>query len=121
MKRPQRPKSYQLPSFIELRPVKPKMRKPYWMVKTDRIGVTTCRTKAEAYEAINARMLRAYMTDQELYQALYKSCGCVLVNQWAYFRKGKFYIAKDDKHEWHHADEVDMLLYLAAQNQQEAA
>ena len=114
--RPPRPAAYSLPAFIELKPVKMPMRKPYWSLKTDRVGICVCSTKAQAYAMLERRIARATMTDEQLYEELYRNCGGVLVNSWAYHKhRDGTYTANDDKHEWHHADEVEMLFWLAEQ------
>lgn len=120
--RPPRPAAYSLPAFIELKPVKHKMQKPYWSLKTDRVGIATANTKADIYKMLEWRMAKATMDDDQLYADLYNRCGGVLVNPWAYYiHRDGTYTAKDDKHEWHNADEVEMLKYLAAQRREARA
>lgn len=112
--RPPRPKAYCLPSMIELKPVKRKFQKPYWHVKTDKIGVCVCRTKAEAYAYLDRRMKKVFMDDQELYETLLNLHWDVLRYP-THFRKdrdGQTYTATDDKHDWRFADEVELLLWF---------
>ena len=55
------------------------------------------------------------LTDEELYEVLWRDCGGTLCNPWAYeYRESEdLFIDKKDKHEWHRGDEVRMLRYLA--------
>lgn len=117
MKRPPTPAAYCLPSFIELKPVKNKMQKPYWSVRTDSVGVYTCSTKAKAHAYLRARLLRADMSDGEIYEQLRGPLGLVLLYPQHYSKSkcGQYYQSKDDKHEWHHADEVGFMLWYIAQ------
>lgn len=113
--RPPRPKAYSLPSFIELKPVKRKFQKPYWYLKTDSVGAFTCQTKAQAFEFLKARLEKTNMNDCELYESLRKRHDLILLYPEHYNKKGDIYVERYDKHDWHEADEVDMLFWLSDQ------
>lgn len=123
--RPPRPATYQRPKEWHIELVKKPMQKPYWILHTDNHGPCICQSRTQAMQALAYYISLAALSDDQLYMALWRSCGGTLVNSWAYDKRkgynGDIYVDRDDKHEWHRADEVEMLRWLAEQKHKEVA
>lgn len=120
--RPIRPARYSLPPLLTLEPRKLPMRKPFWYLRTDRVGGGHYKNKAEAFAQLQRRLEKVGYTDQLMYAELYNHHGLILhyPHHYKLDADGKTYTSTTDRHEWHEADEVNMLFWLA-HNMEKAA
>lgn len=110
--RPPTPKCFQMPREILITPIKNSMQKPYWHLRIDGV-VHICRTKAVVELMIQDRIKLASISDEQMYHALWARCAGALLSPWDYEHKDDVFVCRSDRHEWHAADEVYMLRWLA--------
>ncbi len=109
-----KPKRYQLPSKILLKPIKVEGMKPYWRLIIDGVPTVGIINKEEAYASLQRRLLEVNKDDDEIYEELYRYHFEVIRYPQMYEKREDkgYYQQKDDRHEFHPIDEVDYLKYL---------
>lgn len=124
-KRPARPIQYCIPTEITVTPFKHKMSKARWSLTMKHNGEHlflggVVDTMVEVMKRINQQFARSRYSDEQVFKELDRSVGCVLTNEWAYrlADDGKVFVARDDKHEWHHADEVEFVRWYLNQKKE---
>lgn len=124
--RPARPIQFCHPTEIRIEPKKWPNSKAFWslsMKHGDHHLFVNSRLDSyvEVMKEVNRQFARARYTDEQIFLQLYYSSVNVLINEWAYRLAdgGKVFVAKDDKHEWHHADEVEFVRWYLNQKEKE--
>lgn len=122
--RPARPAQFCHPTEIRIEPKKRPNSKAFWslsMKHGDHHLFVNGRLDSyvEVMKEVNRQFARARYTDEQIFMQIGQSAMDVLVNEWAYRLDSsrRIYVAKDDKHEWHHADEVEFVRWYLKQQE----
>lgn len=124
--RPARPVQFCYPTEIRIEPKKWPNSKAFWSLTMKHNGEHLfiggrCETMVEVMKRINQQFARSRYSDERLFMELEQSARHVLTNEWAYRLAdcGKVFVSKDDKHEWHHADEVEFVRWYLNQKKEQ--